>query len=153
LSHHYLKSGYRNAVTTLKVIKFYIGLEGMANEVQLFVNSCPICRFSKPVPTRPKGFLKPVATPVSPGLDLSIDILSGLPPLRKRLSVLVAVLVDRICGYMFANIFIDYLTSYSLFRFVIDSCVTIFGSLLHSFLSDRGPEFWSCIWFNLLSAS
>jgi hypothetical protein len=114
------------------------------------VSSCKICNIGKPERKHPLGLFCPLPILQKPGLDLSLNIVSGLLPLGQCLAASLLVIVDCFPGYVFAKNFNGCCPSNSNFSFSKKSMLDVFGFFPPSVLSDRCPQFVSSVWRKLL---
>lgn len=119
---------------------------GMAADADKYVKACHQCHRSKPSRSPPKGLLKPLAIPVAPWRDISVDFITPLPTCRRAGTDYrhLMVVVDRLtkmrhfiaCSTMdaaeVANLFV--------------SRIFCLHGAPDTIVSDRGTNFVSQLW-------
>ncbi|KAK1795661.1 hypothetical protein P4O66_001154 [Electrophorus voltai] len=116
----------------------------MELHVQAFVNSCRICAQCKDPRTRPAGLLHPLAVPSRPWSHLSLDFVTGLPPLSRGNTVILVV-IDRFskAGHFVALSKLPSAKKNA--KLLLTQVVRIHG-LPSDIVSARRPQFTSWFW-------
>ncbi|KAK1791107.1 hypothetical protein P4O66_002140 [Electrophorus voltai] len=115
----------------------------MEPDVRAFVNSCRTCAQCKDPRTRPAGLLHPLAVPLRHWSHLSLDFITGLPPSRGNMVILVVN--DRFskAGCFFALPKLP--SAKETAKLLLTQVVRLHG-LPSDIVSDHGPQFTSRFW-------
>jgi hypothetical protein len=76
--------GHFGTARTVELIlrKYY--WPSAAKHIREYIHTCDICQRTKAPRHRPYGLLQPLPTPTRPWKDLSMDLITGLPPGRGQ---------------------------------------------------------------------
>ncbi len=115
----------------------------MARDIRCFVLACSVCAVSKTSNRPPAGLLQPLSVPSRPWSHISLDFVSGLPPLSGNTVVLTVV--DRFSKATHFIALPKLPSARETAVAVIDHIFCIHG-LPMDVVSDRGPQFVSKFW-------
>ncbi|CAF3781301.1 unnamed protein product [Rotaria socialis] len=113
-----------------------------------YINQCTICNQFKSQRKKYRGLLKPIAPGSRPFENISLDILSGLP--KSSGFSYIVVIVDRLTRYMTAVPTIYMPSARDIYLLLCRVWFKHFGKP-SKILSDRGPQFRSQLWAQLLA--
>jgi transposase InsO family protein len=150
LCHDDPLAGHFGRNRTEELLKRKYHWEGLADQVRSYVKTCPVCQRVKAPRHRPYGQLHSLPVPTRPFAELTMDFITGLPPVWVEGKLVDAILV-----------IVDRLTKYS--RFLAVSTTITAGELAELFyseieleygnpegiVSDRGSVFTSEFWSKL----
>ncbi|KAK1795713.1 hypothetical protein P4O66_001201 [Electrophorus voltai] len=119
----------------------------MNQEIVRYVASCAVCARRKTPCTPPAGKLLPLPTPPQPLSYLAIDFVTGLPVSEGNTVVLV--IVDRFSKMVRFLPLKDLPTAWELAELLFHQVFRVFG-LPEDIVSNRGPQFTSKVWKELL---
>ena len=115
----------------------------MEREVKDFVAACATCVRSKDLRQRPQGLLLPLPTPSGPWSHLFMDFVTGLPVSEGNSVILV--IVDRFSKACRLISLPKLPSALETAKHVFLHVFRVFG-LPQDIVSDRGPQFSSCVW-------
>ena len=138
--------GHPGRVKTLDLMNRKYWWPGMSIAVRTYCNACLLCDKTKTPRSLPTGFLKPLAIPLAPWRDISVDYITPLPPCRRKDRVFqhVVVVVDRLTK-MRHFIATEGLGAEELAERFIERVYSLHG-LPETIVSDRGTQFVSTLW-------
>ena len=84
-------SGHLGIKKTLSSLKRFFFWPGMKRDVTLYINSCDSCQRNKPVNQAPAGKLQSLPIPTRRWQQVSMDLITGLPPSGGFDAILVMV--------------------------------------------------------------
>jgi len=140
--------GHFGITKTLELISRDFTWEGMRKAVKAFVATCEICQRNKKSRHLPYGLLMPLPISKIPWSAISIDFITKLPLDNAYDSILVTV--DRATKMAHFVPTTESITSIETARLLVEYVIKLHG-LPDSILSDRGPQFISRVWKELLS--
>jgi hypothetical protein len=90
--------GHPSSVKTLDLMNRKYWWPGMSIAVRTYCNACLLYDKTKTSRSLPAGFLKPLAVPLAPWREISVDYITPLPPCKRKDRVCqhVVVVVDRL---------------------------------------------------------
>ena len=150
LHHDDKTAGHFGVKRTQDLIKRKFHWDGLSRDVAEWVETCPICQRMVPKRHKPYGKLENLPIPKGPWQELSMDFITGLPPVFYRDAEVDAILV-----------IVDRFTKYSLFLPVATTITASeLAELFHNkvelrygvplgIVSDRGSVFTSEFWGEL----
>lgn len=115
----------------------------MLKDIKSFVASCSVCVRSKNQTQRPQGLLRPLPISHRPWSHLSMDFVTGLPVSEGNRVILV--IVDRFSKSCRFIPLPKLPTAFETAKLVLHHVFRVFG-LPQDIVSDRGPQFSSCVW-------
>src|SRR4030088_824629 len=138
--------GHPGRVKTLDLMNSKYWWPGMSIAVRTYCNACLLYDKTKTPRSLPTGFLKPLAIPLVPWRDISVDYITPLPPCRRKDRVFqhVVVVVDRLTK-MRHFIATEGLGVEELAERFIERVYSLHG-LPETIVSDRGTQFVSTLW-------
>lgn len=87
--------GHRGVHYTYQQIKAVFTWKGMNAHIAQYIANCHTCRRGKTPRHAPYGLLKPLAVPSQPWTDITVDLITGLPPTETGNNAIMTV-VDRL---------------------------------------------------------
>ena len=114
----------------------------MRKDVDRFVRNCHTCRRTKATRHAPYGTLRPLLVPAQPWQHISVDFVTGLPPLKGYDAI--CVFVDRLTKQRHLRPYTTTITADGLADLFCDRIFHYHG-LPETIVSDRGPQF--AFWF------
>lgn len=115
----------------------------MTSDVKEFVARCTICRQVKVALEKPLGLLHPLEIPTAIWEELSLDFITGLPPVKGH--IVIIVMVDRLSKYFHIG---SLPTSYSatvVADYFVKNIIRLHG-ISKKMVSDRDKVFLSKFW-------
>jgi hypothetical protein len=137
-------SGHLGIAKTLEKVKRLFYWPGMDAEVKAYVTSCPACQCSKPSNQMPIGPMQPLPIPSKPWEQVSLDLITQLPPTRAGNDCIV-VMVDKLTKLVHYAATKTTVSAVQLADIFFHEVVRHHG-LPSSILSDRDPRFTSIFW-------
>nr|GEV57119.1 Ty3/gypsy retrotransposon protein [Tanacetum cinerariifolium] len=95
--HSSFIGGHAGINATVKRLSSTFTWLGLKKDVAHFVKSCTVCQTIKHPNDKPYGLLQPLPTPSQPWQDISMDLITNLPPSKGK--VCIWVIVDRLSKY------------------------------------------------------
>jgi RNase H-like domain found in reverse transcriptase/Reverse transcriptase (RNA-dependent DNA polymerase)/Integrase zinc binding domain/gag-polyprotein putative aspartyl protease len=144
-------SGHQGKARTLELLQRGYWWKGVTRDVGLCIGACHDCQVNKPKAHKPHGQLQPLQIPDRPWSSISVDFVTGLPPMGEQKFDTITVFVDRLTKMvhyvpcrekMSARDFVDIFMA-NVFR--------LHGLPLH-IVSDRDPRFTSAFWAEVTEA-
>ena len=142
-------SGHLGSEKTFSVLQRNWWWPGMDRDVRAFVRSCDTCQRNKARTQAPAGLLQPLATPSHRWEQVSLDLITGLPPTSKGHTALV-VFVDRLSKQIITAPTTDSVTAPQVAQLYFDTVFRHHG-LSRVLVSDRDPRFTGKFWQSLFS--
>uniref|UniRef100_A0A8C5MZR0 Gypsy retrotransposon integrase-like protein 1 n=1 Tax=Leptobrachium leishanense TaxID=445787 RepID=A0A8C5MZR0_9ANUR len=142
-AHDIPASGHGGIKKTINTVQRYFWWPSVKKDVAAFVLSCPVCARNKQPRARPAGLLQPLALPLHPWKDLSMDFIVDLPPSRQHTTIFVVV--DRCTKMAHFIPTIGLPTAARTATLFIREIFRLHG-IPHSIVSDRGSQFTSRFW-------
>jgi hypothetical protein len=139
--------GHPGRARTFEILSRNYYWPGMRRFVHRYVDNCDTCSRSKPVKHAPYGLLKPLEAPSQPWSDISMDVITDLPPSDGFNAILVVV--DRLTKMAHYIPCCKEETTTTLVDLYLKNVFKLHG-LPTSIVSDRGPMFASDFWRQLL---
>jgi Integrase core domain len=93
------------------------------------------------------GLLQLINIPKTPGKEKSLDLLSGLLPIKGH-SLTLLVVIDRLSGYTLVNAYRETPTASKILEFMKARRMDTFRPLPKGITTDRGPQFISSEWID-----
>uniref|UniRef100_A0A8C5MLK4 Gypsy retrotransposon integrase-like protein 1 n=1 Tax=Leptobrachium leishanense TaxID=445787 RepID=A0A8C5MLK4_9ANUR len=90
-SHNIPAAGHGGIKKTIDAVHRYFWWPSVKKDIIAFVTSCSVCARNKQPRTRPAGLLQPLAPPLHPWKDISMDFIVDLPPSHRYTTILVVV--------------------------------------------------------------
>src|SRR5437660_652752 len=145
--HDHATAGHFGVRKTYKRIRDWYNWPGMYRDVEQYVARCSICAQNKGHQNQPSGAIQSLPVPETPWQDISVDLVTGLP-MDEGFDA-VCTVVDRFSKEI--NIFpvTSTLTAQELAVEFKERIWRRHG-LPKSILSDRGPQFISSFWQELM---
>ena len=155
LHHDDPMAGHFGVERTNELIQREFYWEGIAHDVEEYVNSCDRCQRTKAPRHKPYGELHPLPTPSRPFEQISMDFIAPLPPSRRtddeKVFDAILVVVDRFTKYAVYIACTRDTTASKLADDVINQVILRFGTP-SNIVSDRGSLFTSKYWSELAVA-
>ena len=147
-AHSSLVHGHRGMDSTLHHVARRFYWPSLTTDVRAFVRSCPSCARAKARTAKAPGLLHPLPLPDGPYLSLEMDFIVGLPKVDEYDAILTVV--DRFTKRVFLAPTTTTCTSSELARIYMQNIWRHIG-VPREIISDRGPQFISAFWKELLS--
>ena len=145
--HDHPMAGHFGAKRTIDLVSrtYYWG--HFENDVRDYVGSCAVCQRSKAPRHKPYGTLNSLPVPEAPFEELTMDFITGLPPVKLRSEVVDAILVvvdrySKMAWYIPAS---KEWTAVDLADALYERVFTKVG-VPKGIVSDRGSVFTSKYW-------
>ena len=147
LCHDSCLAGHFGIEKTLNLVLRSYWWPSFRKDVKCYVSTCHVCCRSKTTTQVPAGLLKPLPIPKRPWASISLDFIVGLPLVKSYDSVCVIVCrLTKMAHFLPVSTSI---TSLDLAKLFIDEIFRLHG-LPFDIVSDRGPQFVSNFWRELL---
>ena len=117
----------------------------MGRDVQSYVLSCPTCQQNKYANTKPKGLLQPLPVSQRRWSDISMDLITHLPPIKSTGNDAIFVVVDRLSKMVRFIPCNHKITAVQLAKLFVQEIFKLHG-LPQVIVSDRDPKFTSDFW-------
>ena len=144
-------SGHQGRIRTLEFIHRTYHWKGIVKDVQAFVGKCHECQVNKPTTRKPSGLLQPLQIPSRPWGSISVDFVTGFPPVGTNQWDTITVFVDRLTK-MVHYVPCREKMSASDFAQVFMANVFRLHGLPLQIISDRDPRFTSVFWQEVTKA-
>jgi hypothetical protein len=147
LCHDSQLAGHFGIEKTLNLVLRSYWWPSFRKDVKRYVSTCHVCCRSKATTQVPAGLLKPLPIPERPWVSLSLDFIVGLPLVNSYDSICVIVCrLTKMAHFLPVSTSI---TSLDLAKLFISEIFRLHG-LPFDIVSDRGPQFVSNFWRELL---
>lgn len=147
LCHDSLLAGHFGIEKTMNLVMRSYWWPTFRKDVKLYVSSCQMCGRTKTITQLPAGLLKPLPIPKRPWASLSVDFIVGLPLVSGYDSV--CVFVCRLTKMAHFIPTTTTITAMGLAELFVRDIFRLHG-LPFDIVSDRGPQFVSNFWRELL---
>lgn len=148
-------AGHFGAERTLELVQRKYYWEGLAKDVAKYIRACATCQTMKVPRRRPQGEMAPLRVPTGVWIDITMDLITGLPPAVWSRDGLVydTILVIMDCFSKMA-IYIpcnETIIAVKCADLVRDFIVTKYGTP-RSIVTDQGSIFTSGYWSEMCQA-
>ncbi|KAD2805602.1 hypothetical protein E3N88_38979 [Mikania micrantha] len=123
-------------------------LEGYHKEVRETVKKCDVCSRAKHENIAASGLLQPLPIPDAIFSDISMDIIGGLPKVKRKDTIFLVV--DRLSKYSHFMVLGHPFSARDVAQVFVDNIYRLPGCPA-SIISDRDPIFLSSFWKEFLS--
>lgn len=147
--HDSFRAGHPGRRRTHELVARDFTWPHMRAEINAYVDACLACHTNKPPRSKPHGLLSPLPVPSRPWGSISVDLIVKLPKSQGYDAILVVV-----CRLTKLAHFIPIRENYNvkkLARTFVNNVFVVHG-LPDEIVSDRGPQFTSKFWTQLLRA-
>lgn len=124
--------------------------KGMNQTTERFCETCDICQKTKIDHTKKMGALRPSHIPSRPFETVSLDLITGLPPLSQEKYTVVLVIVDKLTKF---GLFIpthDTLTQEGFAKLFVERVVHMYG-MPHRIIADRDQRWATDFWKTMVA--
>jgi hypothetical protein len=125
--------------------------KGMKSSVHEYVSRCHDCQLNKSGNHRPHGLLQPLEIPERPWSHISVDFVTGLPPVGPLQFDTITVFVDRLSKMVHYVPCVEKLPAADFAQLFMHNVFRLHGLPLH-IVSDRDPRFTSVFWKEVTEA-
>ncbi|KAL0185426.1 hypothetical protein M9458_021123, partial [Cirrhinus mrigala] len=143
LVHCNPSSGHPGITATLQLLSNKFWWPTLRSDTVNYIRNCETCCITKPSKQLPAGLLQPLPIPQRPWSHISIDFVTDLPPSAGHTTILTVI--DRFsksCRLIpLPKLPTALETAETLCNYVFR-----FYGLPDDIVSDRGPQFTSCLW-------
>jgi len=145
-------AGHMGVTQTLKSIQRHYHWNSIRRDVKKYVTTCAVCQRTKARTHRPYGLLAALPQPQQPWEEISMDMVTGLPPsidpISGKTCNTILVIVDRFSKYALYIPTTTKLTSSGLAELLFHHVIRTYG-IPQGIVSDRGSIFTSNFWKEL----
>ena len=147
LIHDDPAAGHQGTSKTLRRARLQFFWPQIRKDIKRYVSECLLCQQMKPRLHRPYGELAPLPVPSRPFQEISMDFVTGLPPVQVGSKTLDAILVivDRFSKYVIYVPISKSITSDGLASLFLDRIFKDYG-IPEGIVTDRGSVFTSSFW-------
>jgi hypothetical protein len=146
-AHDSAVSGHVGVIKTLDTLTRTYYWPKLADDVKEYIKSCHSCLSTKPRNDNPPGLLHPIPHPPRRWQQVSMDLITQLPPTRSGLDA-IFVVVDKHSKMIHCIPTTTTVTAPQLASLFFREIVRIHG-IPTSIISDRDPRFTSSFWSEL----
>jgi hypothetical protein len=144
-------SGHPGVARTADSIKRGYWWKGMKKQVAEYVSKCHECQTNKSAQHKPSGLLQPLSIPERPWSNISVDFVTGLPPMGEHKYDTITVFVDRLTKMVHYVPCVEKMPAADFAQLFIAQVFRLHGLPLH-IVSDRDPRFTSVFWKEVTAA-
>ena len=141
-------SGHFGAERTQELVQRHWTWQGLARDAREYVRSCRECQLQKHSTYAPLGKLHPIMAR-RPWQIVTLDLVGGLPPSGPRKCTYVLMIVDKFSKYVCLEPCVAELSAPDTAQIFVRRVVAEHG-VPQVVISDRGPQFVSQVWQQLL---
>ena len=138
-------SGHQGRIRTLELINRTYFWKGIGKEVATYVGQCHECQVNKPTMSKPAGLLQPLQIPERPWGSISVDFVTGFPPVGINRWDTITVFVDRLTKMVHYVPCREKMSAADFAQVFLDNVFRLHG-LPMQIISDRDPRFTSTFW-------
>ena len=149
-AHDSRMGGHFGIEKTLEKIKRFWTWAGVAHDVELYVQSCVSCQKTKHETARPKGLLYPLVAS-RPWQMVTMDFVGKFAPAAETSNNTCLVIVDKFSKYTILEGVPENIDAQRTAQIFIKRVVSVWG-VPAVVISDRGPQFSSQLWRNILKS-
>jgi hypothetical protein len=142
--HDSAVGGHIGKDRTIEQVKRRFYWKGMDEFIRLYVTSCDACQRNKPSQQAPMGLSMPLPIPTRPWQQVSMDLITQLPPSRSGKDAIV-VFVCKLTKMVHYVAVTTNVTAPELADIFLREVVRLHG-VPESILSDRDPRFTANFW-------
>jgi hypothetical protein len=144
-------SGHQGRIRTLDLIHRNYHWGGIAGDVKTYVGQCHECQINKPVTSKPSGLLLPLQIPDRPWSSISVDFVTGFPPVGVNKWDTITVFVDRLTKMVHYVPCREKMSAADFALVFMENVFRLHGLPLQ-IISDRDPRFTSIFWQEVIKA-
>ena len=147
MHHDDALAGHFGRAKTLELLTRKFTWDEVSQDVNNYVKSCAVCQRTKARRHRPYGELASLPLPSRPWQEISMDLITDLPPSKRgdRVYDAILVIVDRYCKMHRYLPITKTCTAAELATLLRDEVVVRYG-MPQGIVSDRGSLFTSAFW-------
>ena len=149
--HDHPFSGHPGSARTADSIKRGYWWKGLVRDVRAYVAKCHECQLNKSGHSKPAGLLQPLQIPERPWAAISVDFVTGLPPMTEHRYDTMTVFVDRLTKMVHYVPCVEKLSAADFAKLFIANIFRLHGLPVH-IVSDRDPRFTSVFWKEVTTA-
>jgi Integrase zinc binding domain len=128
MAHNHGYLGHLRIEPTYQLLLIYTSWPKMRIDIVAHIRSCLSCQMSKQSRLPPPGLLQLIPSLHVSGSWLSVDLLSGLPPVN-RCNATIAIAIDRFSGFVMLHLTFDTFGSREIFIFIEEQMLCCLGRL------------------------
>ena len=147
-AHDSRMSGHFGIEKTLEKIRRFWTWQGVAHDVEMYVQSCVKCQKTKHETSRPKGLLYPLVA-TRPWQMVTLDFVGKFAPAVDTRHNTCLVIVDKFSKYTILEGVPDTVDARMTANLFIKRVVAAWG-VPSVVISDRGPQFSAQLWQTVL---
>eukprot|EP00983_Pelagomonas_calceolata_P018085 566727-Pelagomonas_calceolata.AAC.1 len=141
-------SGHLGRAKTLECLVWQYFWPKMSADVHHYTSTCPTCQKAKTSTTKPIGLLHPLPTLTQKWEQVTLDLITELPPTRDTNYDAIVVFVDRLTKRIHVAPTVTSVTAEGMAQLLFDNVFWHHG-LPQVLVSDRDPHFTSTFWNSL----
>jgi len=138
-------AGHLGRAKTLERLERHFFWPKMSAHVHLYTRTCPVCQKAKTFTQRPIGLLHPLPTPSQKWEQVSLDLITQLPPTKGAGYDAIVVFVDRLTKRVHLAPSYTSITAEGMAQIFYDTVFKHHG-VPRVLISDRDPRFTSAFW-------
>lgn len=138
-------AGHVGRDKALEALKRHFFWPRMGVDVHVYTTTCPVCQKTKPTNLKPIGLLRPLPVPTRKWEQVSLDLITQLPPCRETGYDAVVVFVDGLTKMIRVEPCNTSVTAEGVAKLYFESVFRNFG-LASVLVSDRDPRFTGAFW-------
>ena len=143
-------AGHLGRAKTLERLERHFFWPKMSAHVHLYTRTCPVCQKTKTSTQRPIGLLHPLPTPSHKWEQVSLDLITQLPPTQGAGYDAIVVFVDRLTKRVHLAPTYTSVSAEGMAELFYDTVFKHHG-VPRVLISDRDPRFTSTFWKSLTS--
>ena len=147
INHDPPTSGHPGRTITLELIQRHFWWPTIRRDVFRYVDTCTSCQLNKNSTQKPAGLLQPLAIPEYPWQQMSMDLITHLPPTIRGYTS-IAVFVDRLTKMVHFAPCHDTMTAADFAELFISEIFRRHG-LPETIVSDRDTKFTSAFFVEI----
>jgi len=139
------EAAHRGYIKTLEHIRELFFWRKMNRSTEKFCKTCNVCQKTKVNCTKKMGALRPSHIPSRPFKMVSLNLITGLPPLGQEQYMAVLVIVDKLTKFALFIPTHDSLTQEGFTKLFIERVVHVYG-MPHRIIADRDKHWATGFW-------
>ena len=149
-AHDPIVCGHFGLEKTLEKLARHWWWHGIGVDTQEYVKTCACCQKMKHETARTRGLLQPILAPY-PWHTVTMDFVGKFEPGRISGNTYCLVIVNKFSKYTLLHSVPETCDSHALVTIFLQRVVSVFGVPVRIIL-DRGPQFTSALWHELLES-
>ena len=144
------EAAHGSYIKTLECIRELFFWKGMSRNTKKFCETCDVCQKTKFNQTKKMGALRPSHIPLWPFETVSLDLITGLPPLGEERYTAILIIMDKLTKFGLFIPMHNTLTQEGFTKLFVERVVHVYG-MPHRIITDR-DKWWATGFWKMVVA-